>query len=92
MYISSVFNMYINRRKFIYNKARTTKLKINGNNVQFTVDMGSTINIINETTFKQLQNVNLKKRTYEHTYSIQVNPFKWQENLTHFLSRGNASW
>ena len=31
MYISSVFNMYINELKFIYNKAHTTKLKFNGN-------------------------------------------------------------
>ena len=52
--------MYINELKFIYNKAHTTKQKINGNNVKFTVDTGSTINIIDETAFKQLQNINLK--------------------------------
>ena len=44
-----------------YNKAPTTKLKINGKNVKFTVDTGSTINIIDENTFKQLQNINLQK-------------------------------
>ena len=54
--------MYINKLKFIYNKAYTTKLRINGNNVKLTVDTGSTINIIDETTFKQLQNINLQKK------------------------------
>ena len=44
-----------------YNKATTTKLKINGKNVKFTVDTGSTINIIDENTFKQLQNINLQE-------------------------------
>ena len=44
-----------------YNKAPTTKLKINGKNVKFTVDTGSTINIIDENTFRQLQNINLQK-------------------------------
>ena len=54
--------MYINELKFIYNKAYTTKLRINGNNVKFTVDTRSTFNIIDETTFKQLQNINLQKK------------------------------
>ena len=53
--------MYINELKFIYNKAHATKLKINGNNVKFTVDRGSSINIIDETTFEHLQNINLQK-------------------------------
>ena len=44
-----------------YNKAPTTKLKINGKNVKFAVDTGSTINVIDENTFKQLQNINLQK-------------------------------
>ena len=33
---------------------------MNGKNGEFTVDTGLTINIIDETTFKQLQNINLK--------------------------------
>ena len=44
-----------------YNKVPITKLKINGRNGKFTVDTGSTINIIDDTKFKQLQNINLQK-------------------------------
>ena len=42
-------------------KSPITKLKINNQKVQFTVDTGSTINLINEDTFKQLGNIPLQK-------------------------------
>ena len=58
-----------------YSKAPTTKLKINGKNVKFTVDTGSTINIIDENTFKQLQNINLQK-THVRAY-----PFNSSESV-----------
>ena len=41
-------------------------------NVKFTVDTGSAINIIDETTFKQLQSINLQKT------HIRVGPFTRQ--------------
>ena len=43
-----------------YNKVPISKLKINGKNGEFTVDTRLNTNIIDETTFKQLQNINLK--------------------------------
>ena len=42
-------------------KSPLTKLKINNQKVQFTVDTGSTINLINKDTFKQLGNIPLQK-------------------------------
>ena len=45
------------------------KLKISGKDVKFTVDTGSSINITDETTFKQLHNINLQK------IHVQAHPF-----------------
>jgi predicted aspartyl protease len=39
----------------------STKLKISNQNVQFTVDTGSTINLADANTCKQLGNINLQK-------------------------------
>ena len=48
------------KRRKMNAKPPITKLKINGKNVKFTVDTRLTINIIDETTFKQLQNIDLR--------------------------------
>ena len=45
-------------------KSPVTKLKVNNQKVTFTVDTGSTINIIDENTFKTLGDINLKKNKY----------------------------
>ena len=58
--VSQVSQIYCYAVNTNYNKASTTKLKINGKNVKFTVDTGSSINI-DENTFKQLPNINLQK-------------------------------
>ena len=55
--------------------------------MKLTVDTRSTINIIDETTFKELENINLQNYTYEHIRSIQVNSFRkirhtYEETLT----------
>ena len=47
----------MNANRYTNYKVPITKLKLSGKNVKFSVDTGSTINIIDETTFKQLQNI-----------------------------------
>ena len=56
-------------------KSPITKLTINNQKVTFTVDTGSTINIIDENTFKTLGHINLKKT------NIKAYPFNSTESV-----------
>ena len=55
-------------------KSPITKLKINNQKVTFTVDTGSTINIVDENTFKTLGDINLEKTNIKHIQHNQHSP------------------
>ena len=58
-----------------------TKIKINKHHVKFTVDTGSTINVIDQTTFNQLGQINLTKTHIKAYPFTSAKPVKMKEKF-----------
>ena len=69
--------------KRVSNKTPLAKLKINNHKVPFTVDTGSTINIMERNTFKALGDINLKKTSIKAYPTNSAEPLKLKENFKH---------